>query len=153
MQHLLACSNCDQAAADRYWWLAAASLLVSIAVIVLLLMRVRAGSRKAQVLGTLAAGVLLLGIGLSLNTLAYATHAVVDGIRVSCGSALTAAKTSGIPTDAALDRTQLVCRQEGRRHLHDGLPVALPILAVGFLACVAGIATGSKRSTKLRAPS
>jgi hypothetical protein len=152
VQQLLACSNCDQGAADRYWWLAGAGLLVSLVVIVVLLVRMRAGDRKAQVLGALAAGVLLLGIDLTLSTLAHGTHAVVDGIRVSCGSALTAAKTSGIPTDAALDRTQLACRQVGRRHLHDGLPVALPILAVGFLAAAAGIATASRGSTRLRTP-
>jgi hypothetical protein len=152
-QQLLACSNCDQGAADRYWWLAGAGLLVSIVVIVVLLVRLRAGDRKAQILGGLAVGILILGIGLSLNTLAHATHAVVDGIHVSCGSALTAAKTSGIPTDAALDRTQLACRQVGRHHLHDGLPVALPIFAVGLLATVAGSAVGRERSTELRAHS
>lgn len=142
---LLACSNCEQGAADRFWWLTAGAVLVSLALAVVLLARLRTGDVQARVRGGVAVAILLVGLAWSLNTLAQGTRAFAAGVTVSCGSALTAAEARGMPTDAALDPTQLACRQAGRHQLRDGLPLSLPTFAAGFLATVACIAMSRRR--------
>lgn len=146
---LLSCSNCDQGAADRYWWLAGIAVVSSVIAGVVLLVRLRSSNFRTRVLGVLVVAVLALGIVLSLSTLAAGVRETVEGSTVSCGSALTSAKMRGVPNDAALDPVQRGCRRAGRQHLRDELPVPLSIAAVGLLATLAGLGRSVQRPARL----
>lgn len=144
-QQLLACSNCVQGAADRYWWVTGAAAVISVIAFVVLLIRLRAVGSRTRAFGLVAVTILAVGLVLSLRTLSAGIRVDVDGITIHCGSALTAAKTKGMPDDSALDRNQLGCRRAGRQHLDDGLPIAVSVVVIGFLATGAGIAASLKR--------
>jgi hypothetical protein len=150
MQHqLLACSNCDQGAADHYWWLVGAALVASVVVVALLLVRLRHAGIWLRAVGALAVIIVGLGAGLSLSTFTQPTQARTGGLSVSCGSALTAANTTGVPNDAALDPEQLACHRAGRQHLRERLPTASSVLVVGFLTAATSIAASRKRRREL----
>jgi hypothetical protein len=143
---LLTCSNCDQGAADRYWWLVGLGLVISIVAAVVLLVRLRSADRKLRIFGGLAVVVLAVGIVWSLSTLTTRIRVTVEGTTVDCSSALTSAETRGVPNDAALDPNQRNCRQAARRHLRNDLPVPVSVAVVGLLATLAGIGLSLPRS-------
>jgi len=87
----------------------------------------------------IAIAILTVGIALALSVLSARIRADVDGVTVSCASALTSAEMRGVPDDGALDSTQLGCRRAGRQRIHDGLPVAVSTVVIGFLATAAVI--------------
>lgn len=140
----LACSNCDQVAADSYWWLADATVLIAAVLAVVLLVRLRHAGIRWRAFGVLALLVLALGVVLSLGTLARRTQAPQSGSSVICGSALSAARTTGVPDDSALDKGQLACRAAGRTHLRAQLPTDATILMCGLLAAAVSI-VGTRR--------
>lgn len=137
-RRLVACSNCVQGAADHYWWLVGAGLLIAAVLVVVLFVRVRRAKLRWHIVGVAAVLVLGGGVALSLSTLAHPTRAGAGP--VFCSSALTAARTTGMPNDGALDPDQLACRRAGRQHLRGHLPADSAILAVGLVAAVVTIA-------------
>jgi hypothetical protein len=149
-QQVLACSNCEQGAADRYWWLTAALFLAAIIAAATLLVRLSRGGIRLRVFGLLAIAVLMVGGWLSLKTLAARIHVRVNGVTQYCDSALTAAETTGAPNSAALDDGQLACRRAGQQRLRHNLPPSATVAAIGLVATVAGIGASLGRSSAVK---
>jgi hypothetical protein len=149
---VLACSNCELAAADKYWWLTAALIVVAFVAATVLLIRLRRAGNSQRVFGLVAVAILAVGVGLSLSTLGARIRVAVGGIRISCNSALTSAETTGVPSNAALDSGQLACREAGRRHLRSGLPADITVAGIGFLATLTGIAVSFGRPRAAAGP-
>ena len=145
-ERLLACSNCAQGAADKYWWLTGLLVLVALVAAVALLARLRSADTVPRIFGLVAVAVLAIGVVLSVSTLAARIHVVVGGISVSCGSALTSAETTGAPNSSALDKTQLACRQSGRQHLRNDLPTDITVAAIGLLATALALGASFRRT-------